>query len=106
MVSPNIIINGHFITEVDYENNSNEIDVRADLSRVFIKLSIILGLKLLLPVHKIEKSSKNGEKLQNKNCSWITVNLLLLNFKFLPVRCEMSNFSLNQTLKWLLVSPW
>ena len=40
MVTPNIIINGHYITEVDYENNSDEIDVRADLSRAFIKLPL------------------------------------------------------------------
>ena len=90
-------------TEVDFENNSKVIDVtrilRADVSRSLIKLSIILGLMSLLPVNKIEKSSKDGELLQNKSFSRITVSLLLSIFTFFTVKHEMPNCSPNQTLK-------
>ena len=78
--------------------------LRAGLSHAIKRLSIIFSLKSLPCLVKIEKSSKDGEYLQHKRCSWITVSLFSI-FSFFPVRCEMPKFSQIRNLKWHLVLP-
>ena len=56
--------------------------LRIDLSRAIRTLSIIFSLKSLLSLVKIEKSSKDGEYLQHKRCSWIAISFLLSIFTF------------------------
>ena len=75
--------------------------VKHRLVRLNILSSIIISLMSLLSFLKIEKSSKYGEYLQNKSCSWITVSLFLSILTFLTVECEMPECSEIWTLKWL-----
>ena len=71
------------------------------MSRAISGLSIIFRLKSLLSLVKIEKSSKDGESLEHKRCSWIAVTLILSISTFFPVRCEVPKCSQIWTLKWL-----
>ena len=47
---------------------------------------MILSLKWLLSIAEIQKSSKNGEKLQYEMCLWMIIRLLS-SFIILPVSC-------------------
>ena len=74
------------ITKVDFRNSTGDIDECAllsiGLSHSIKRISIILSLKLLLFVVKIE----------NKRYSWIAVSLLFSIFTFLSVRYEIPMF--------------
>ena len=73
-----------------YQNSSKGKEesalLRTGLSRTICRLSFIFSLKSLLSLVKMEKSSKDGQQLQNKRYSWIAVSLLLSVFIFFPVR--------------------
>ena len=43
----------------------------------------------------------DGEKLQNKMCSWIAFSLFLSIYTFLSVRCEMPKCSHNSDFKMM-----
>ena len=58
---------------------------------------MILGLKSLLSIAEIQKSSKNGEKLQYEMCLWMIIKLLS-SFIILPVSCYgFYNFSIDSS---------
>ena len=58
---------------------------------------MILSLKSLLSIAEIQKSSKNGVKLQYEMCLWMIIRLLS-SFIILPVSCYgFYNFSIDSS---------
>ena len=89
-----------------YQNNFSQRDfivlLRIGLSLFIKKLYITVSLKSLGSLAKILKFSKDGEVLQNKECSKTAE---ISELVFLPVRAKIPKCSDNLALKWHLVWP-